>query len=318
MNVTLAFDFGPAFVDRLRSSYPSATITPAYTTEEQLALAPEAEVQLGQISREVFVAAPKLKWFHFVGIGFDTILREVPEFAASGVVMTNARGTHVIPMAEYAIGMMIALGHKFGRSMREQQEHRWEVDSYKGSILELAGSTLGILAFGDIGRAVAELAGGFGMRIYAVDLYPGAAPDGVEAVWPMERLDEMLALSNWLMVTAPRTAESVDLIGAAQLRRMPKGAHVVVVSRGAIVNEADLVAALNEGHIGGAGLDATAEEPPDADSPLWDHPGVILTPHVSAESAQLLQRRADIMHENLGRYIAGEPLRNMCDLQKGY
>lgn len=318
MNVTLAFDFGPAFVDRLRSSYPSVTITPAYTAAEQLALAPEAELQLGQISRDVFLAARKLKWFHFIGIGFDSILRKVPEFADSGVVMTNARGTHVIPMAEYTIGMMIALGHHLSRSMREQAEHRWEVDGYKGSILELADSTLGILAFGDIGRAVAKRARAFGMRIFAVDLDPGPMPDGVEAVWGMERLDEMLALSDWLVVAAPRTAESTNLIGATELRWMPAGAHVVVVSRGAIVNETDLVAAIDEGHIGGAALDATTQEPPDADSPLWDHEKVILTPHVSAESTQLLERRADIMHENLGRYIAGQPLRNVCDLEKGY
>ena len=318
MNITLAFDLGPAFVQRIRASYPTATVTPAYTAEEQLELAPQADAQLGTLSREVFVASQNLKWFHFIGIGFDSVLRKVPEFASSGVVMTNAPGTHVIPMAEYAIGMMIALGHQFGRSALEQKERRWEVDSYRGQILELAGSTLGIVAFGAIGRAVAARATAFDMRVYAVDLYPAEAPTGVEAVWPMERFHEMLGLSDWLVVTAPRTEQTIDLIGSEQLRMMPRGAHIVVVSRGAIVNEADLVAAIDDGHIAGAGLDATADEPPDNDSPLWDHPKVFLTPHVSAESAQLLQRRADIMHDNLGRFIAGEPLMNVCDLEKGY
>ena len=134
----------------------------------------------------------------------------------------------------------------------------------------------------------------------------------------MERFDELLALSDWLVVTAPHTSETVDLVGAAQLQLLPRGAHVVVVSRGGIVNEVDLVAAMDAGHVGGAGLDATAEEPPAAASPLWDHPKVMLTPHVSAESAQLLARRADIMHDNLGRFLDGEPLLNVCDLERGY
>jgi phosphoglycerate dehydrogenase-like enzyme len=319
MNVTLAFDFGAEFVERLRVAHPTARITPAYTPAEQLALAPEMEVQLGRIDRDTFLAAPNLKWFHFVGIGFDIFLRQIPELLDGNVVMTNARGTHVIPMAEYAIGMMIALAHQLPRSVHEQTQRLWDTTSYRGHIGELAGTTLGILAFGEIGRAVASRAAAFDMRVYAVDLAPpDDSPVGVEAVWPIARLAEMLALSDWLVITAPRTRETEDLIGLNELQSMRPGAGVVVVSRGGILNEAGLVAALASGHIAGAALDVTASEPPPPDSPLWEHPQVLLTPHVSAESAQLQRRRQDIMNDNLGRYIAGEPLLNVCDLEKGY
>ena len=153
MNVTVAYDFGEAYVQRLRGSFPQARITAAYSAAEQFALAPEVEVQFGLIDRPTFLAARRLKWFHFVGIGFDSILRAIPEFIAGGVLMTNARGTHVVPMAEYAIGMMIALAHWLRESFDDQRARRWETAKYRGHILELAGSTLGILACGDLGRA---------------------------------------------------------------------------------------------------------------------------------------------------------------------
>ena len=317
MNITIAYDFGPEYVARLRESFPQALITPAYHAAEQLALAPQVEVQFGLIDRPTFLAAPHLKWFHFVGIGFDTILTAIPEFAARGVVMTNARGTHVIPMAEYAIGMMIALAHRLRESFDDQRARRWDTAKYRGHILELAGSTLGILACGDLGRAVAARAAALGMRVLAVDLAPQPAP-GVEQVWGMERLDEMLSLSDWLVITAPRTAATANLIGTRALALLRPGAHLVVISRGGIVDEAALLASLDAGHLAGAAIDATAAEPPAPDSGLWDHPQVYLTPHVSAESQQLIERRGDIFHDNLGRYLAGRPLVNVCDLARGY
>ena len=317
MNVTVAYDFGEAYVQRLRSSFPRARITAAYSAAEQLALAPEAEVQFGLIDRPTFLAAQRLKWFHFVGIGFDSVLRAIPEFPASGVLMTNTRGTHVIPMAEYAVGMMIALAHRLRESFDDQRARRWETAKYRGHILELAGSTLGILACGDLGRAVAARAAALGMRVLAVDLEPQQAP-GVEQVWGLERLDEMLSLSDWLVITAPRTAASANMIGVRELQLLRPGAHVVVISRGGILHEEALLASLDAGHLAGAAIDATAEEPPAAASGLWDHPRVYLTPHVSAESRQLVERRGDIFHDNLGRYLAGQPLRNVCDLQRGY
>lgn len=318
VHVGVCFDFGPGFLARLRSECPGARFTVAHTPEEQRRIAPEVDVIFGPLDREAFRRASRLRWYHFVGIGFDSVLRRVPEFASSGVIMTNAREAHVIPMAEYTFGMMLALAHQLRESLDDQAARRWRTDHYRARILELAGSTVGILAFGDIGRAVARRAAAFDMEVYAVDLAPVPCPPGVAAVWPVDRLHDMLDRTDWLVITAPRTAATAGMIGARQLARLRPGAHVVVVSRGGIVDEEALVAAIDAGHLAGAAIDATDREPPPADSPLWDHPRVYLTAHVSAESAQLLTRRGEVFIDNLRRFLDGRELRFRCDLKRGY
>ena len=318
LNVGVCFDLGRDFEDRLRTEFPDTQFTLAYTSEEQRQTAADLDVIFGQLDREAYLRAAKLRWYHFIGIGFDDVLRRIPEFKRGDVIMTNARETHVIPMSEYALGMMLALAHQLRESIEDQATKQWRTDNYKGHILELAGSTLGVLAFGDIGRAVAERALAFGMEIYAVDLLPDSCPPGVTAVWPIDRLNEMLTRTDWLVITAPRTSATEHMIGAEQLERLRPGAHVVVVSRGGILDEPALVEAIDHGHIAGAALDATDVEPPPPNSPLWEHPKIYLTPHVSAELAQLLTRRGEIFIDNLRRYLAGEKLRFRCDLERGY
>ena len=318
LHVGICYDLGRDFEAGLRAQFPDTRFSVAHTPEEQRRIAPDLDVIFGQLDREAFRLAAKLRWYHFIGIGFDSVLRKVPEFKSSGVVMTNARETHVIPMAEYTLGMMLALAHHLRESFEDQAAKRWRPAEYRGRMLELSGSALGVLAFGDIGQAVAQRALAFGMEVYAVDAAPVPCPPGVAAVWPVSRLEDMLGRTDWLVITAPRTAGTERMIGAEQLARLRPGAHVVVVSRGGILDEDALVAAIDRGHLAGAAIDATSEEPPGADSPLWDHPRVYLTAHVSAESAQLLTRRGQIFSDNLRRYLAGEELRFRCDLERGY
>ena len=183
---------------------------------------------------------------------------------------------------------------------------------------ELAGTTLGLLALGDIGRAVARRAQGFDMEVYAVDIRQMTPPPGVREVWGAERLDELMARSDWLVVTAPLTDLTRGLIDRSRLEKLKPGAHIVVVSRGGIVEEEALAEGLRSGRICGAGLDAVAPEPLSSDSPLWDMPNVILSPHVSADSAQMWERRKGIFKENLRRYLEGEELLYVCDKKVGY
>ena len=177
---------------------------------------------------------------------------------------------------------------------------------------------MGIIALGDIGRVVAKRAAAFGVVVYGVDLVAMDLPEGVQAVWPAERQDEMLTMVDWLVVLAPRTTATEGMINRRRLRLLKEGAHVTVVSRGGIVDEIALAEGLHSGRIGGAALDATDVEPLPQDSPLWDAPNVWLSPHVSAESVQLIERRQAIFKENLRRYLAGEALLNICDVKKGY
>jgi phosphoglycerate dehydrogenase-like enzyme len=318
MKVVLDRDLGEEFVRDLRDTFPSVDVRPAYTIEEQLQEAPETEVHFGELSRQVYLVSKKLRWFHFLGIGFDHIVRKIPEIVEADVVMTNARRTHVIPMAEHAFAMMLAFAHKVPEFIDDQRAHRWETMKYYGRMQELAGTTMGIVAMGDIGRGLAQRAQAFEMDVYGVDIRKMSPPPGVREVWGVDQIDDLMAVSDWLVVTAPLTKETRGMIDAGRLGRLKKGAVVIVISRGSIVEEDALVAVLRSGHIAGAALDATAEEPPAPDSPLWDAPNLLLSPHVSADSPQLWVRRKEIFKENLRRYLAGEPLLNVCDKRAGF
>lgn len=318
MKVVITHRIGPGFVEDLRECFPDIEFRTAYTPEEQLREIPDAEVQFGLITQEALEAARKLRWFHFVGIGFDHILTNAPGLVESDVVMTNARETHVIAMADHVLAMVLAFAHCVPDLVEDRSARNWDTIKYFGRMTELAGTTMGILAMGDIGKAVAQRAAGFDMEVYGVDVAPMEPPPGVRQVWGVERLDEMLAISDWFVVTAPLVESTRGLIDAGRLACLKRGAHLIVVSRGGIVDEDALADALRSGHVGGAALDATDPEPPVPESPLWDLPNVIISPHVSADSPQMWQRRREIFKENLSRYLAGEPLKFVCDKARGY
>ena len=318
MKVVLAYDLGDAYVQDLRNSFPEVDFRPAYTVEAQLREVPDAEVQFGLMSGEVFRAAKQLRWFHFIGIGFDVVLKGAPGLVESDVVMTNARETHVIAMADHALAMVLAFAHRVPDLVEDRRAHRWDTLKYQGAMRELAGTTMGVLAMGDIGRAVARRASGFDMKVYGIDVLQMDPPEGVQKVWGPERLDEVLALSDWFVVTAPLIDSTRGLLDRERLARLKRGAYVIVVSRGGIVLEDALAEALSSGHVAGAALDAVDPEPLADDSPLWDLPNVIMSPHVSADSPEMWERRRQIFKENLRRHLAGETLLNICDKKKGF
>ena len=318
MKVVLTYDMGESFVEELRTAFPELDFCPAYNESEQVREVADAEVVFGLMKRPVFLAAKELKWFHFVGIGFDPIVHEIPEFRTGAVVMTNARETHVVPMADHVFAAILAHAHRIPELLEDQRNHQWNTKRYVRRIIELAGTKMGVLAMGDIGRGVATRAAAFGIEVYAVDILPMEPPPGVCAVWPVERLDEMLEMVDWLVVTAPRTEATTGMFNQRRLALLKEGAFVVVVSRGGIVDEEALAEGLHAGRIGGAALDATEIEPLPPNSPLWDAPNMLISPHTSAESVQLIERRKAIFVENLRRYLAGSALLNVCDLEKGY
>ena len=232
--------------------------------------------------------------------------------------MTNARETHVIPMADHVFAAILSHAHRIPEMLEDQRAQRWNPPRYLRRIIELARTKMGVMAMGDIGRAVALRAQGFDMEVYAVDILEMEPPPGVREVWPVERLDEMLGMVEWLVVTTPLTKATRGLLDRRRLGLLKQGAHITVVSRGGIVDEEALAEGLHAGRIGGAALDVTAVEPLPAESSLWDAPNVLISPHISAESVQLIERRKAIFKENLRRYLAGEALLNVCDTEKGY
>lgn len=310
---------GDNFQNDLKAEFPDVEFLEAISEEDQMREAPDADVICGwPFSKEVLEAAAKLRWIHCPGTGIDKIMHDLPELADSDVVLTNARGPHANPMADHVFGLIISLAHR-SRDMAEDQKNKyWSTDKYSHSFVELSGSTMGILALGDIGSAVARRAFGFDMDVYAVDIKPTSPPPQVKEVWGLERLDELMAMSDWFVVTAPLTPESRGLIDRRRIGLMKPTAHIIVISRGEIVDEAALADAIKEGKLAGAGIDATAIEPLPQESPLWGMDNVVLSPHASALSPQMYEGRRQVFLENMRRFLNNEPFLYVCDKRAGF
>ena len=214
------------------SEFPGLEFVFVSSEEDQAREIKDADVLMGTPTRDVFLAADHLRWMHCPGTGIDQISK-IPEIVDSDVVLTNARGPHAAPMADHVMSMCLAFSHRIHEMMADQRARRWDGSpKYSDTFIEMEGSTMGILALGGIGSAVARRAAGFGMAVYAVDKNPFPAPPGVEAVWSLDRLDDLMRLSDWLVVTAPYTQDSRGMIGADELALMKHTAYVVVISRG--------------------------------------------------------------------------------------
>lgn len=264
-----------------------------------------------ETTRRLLTRIPNLRWVHTISAGVDHLL--FPELRDSEVILTNASGVFNVPIAETVMAYILAVVKRLPEFWARQREHRWE----KLPLRELHGLTVGIIGLGDIGTEVARLCRAFGMRV--LGLRRRLAPSDVaDEVLPPDRLHDLLARSDFVVIAVPLTAQTRGMIGRAELAAMKPDAWLINISRGAIVDEEALIEALRAGHIGGACLDVFAEEPLPAESPLWDMPNVIITPHNSWSSPHIEEREIDLFLENLRRYVAGEPLLNVVDKQAGY
>ncbi len=314
--IVLAGDYG-ALAEELRAEHPAVTFTVAASDAEQLDQMADADAIYGWPTREAFLAAERLRWIQRTGTGINQIM-DLPELVESDVVLTNSRGPHALPMANHVFAMMLSLAHSMPALMDAQRDRDWHAAKGIPSSVDLDGRVLGILALGDVGKAVAQRGVGFGMEVYAVDKHPTAPPPGVSGLWGLDRLDEMLEMSDWFVVTAPLTEETRGLIDSRRLGLLKQGAYVVVISRGKIVDEEALVGRLRSGHLAGAGLDVMAVEPLPEDSPLWDMDNVVLTPHLSARSPDALVGARENFKENLRRFLANKPFIYVCDKRAGF
>ena len=318
MKVVLDSEADREFVAELRNSFPSVNFCQAPTQADQVREIPDAEVLFGAITPAVFEAAGQLRWCHFVGAGFDPLVRGNPAFVASDVVLTNAPGTHAMAMADHVMGIILMFAHRMVDMLDDQRAHRWDVDKYRAQIRELEGTTMGLLAVGSIGRAVAVRAQAFGIRVYGVDLKPMKPPEGVTEVWTLDGLERLLEISDWFVVTAPLTDGTEGLLNRDRIGQLKQGSHLIVISRGGIVDETAVVEGLRSGSIAGAGFDAVETEPLPDESPLWDMSNVLISPHVSGDSPQTWERRYRIFKDNLARYLKGDPLLHICDKRAGF
>jgi phosphoglycerate dehydrogenase-like enzyme len=277
----------------------------------------DADVVYGWPTLEQFKLAKQLKWIQIPSAGVEMVC-SIPEIVESDVTITNARGAHARVIAEHAFAMLLAFTRGLHRFEQDKAARRWSREAAIPDVLEIAGWTLGIVGYGQIGRQVAQRALAFEMQVLAVDVEPMPdAPHGVE-VWSLDRLPELFERSDVVVIAAPYTPETRHMIDADLLNRMKPTSYLLVESRGGIVDEAALLDVLKKGKIAAAGLDVFEQEPLGSDSELWDVPNLIVTPHLAGASTQKDRRCVEILRENLERFQRGEALVNLVDKRKGY
>ena len=324
-------------LERIRAAAPGARLVTV--SVEGLADGPldDVEVMLrGWLSSDAFdrllARAPHLAWVHSATSGVERAL--TPAALERGLVVTNARGVFSRPIAEYVLMMILAVTRRLPQLLELQRERTWQ--PLEGA--ELRDVTVGIVGLGSIGRAVGALATSFGCRVVAVRRNPGedrgadgplddGADDGdapsfatamLDRVGGPETLPELLGESDFIVLAAPLTPETEDMIDAETLALVKPGAWLINVARGRLIDERALLRALRDGPLGGAVLDTFRDEPLPPMSSFYDLPNVIVTPHTAWSSGRVLDRSVDLFCDNLRRFARGEPLRNVVDPSAGY
>jgi D-3-phosphoglycerate dehydrogenase len=254
----------------------------------------------------------RLKWIQSSAAGLDHCL--TPEVIASDVVVTSASGLFADQVAEQTLALLLGLLRSLPMFCRAQQAREF----IRRPTRDLHRGTVGIVGLGGNGLRIAEVLRSFKTRIVATDMFASERPAYVDELWPADQLGRLLAESDIVILCVPLNAQTRGMIAAPQLAQIRRGAILINVARGPVVVERDLVAALKTGQLAGAGLDVTEVEPLAADSPLWDMPSVMITPHVGAQSAWRADDTTALVCENLRRYFAGRPLVNWVDKLLGY
>ena len=278
--------------------------------------AEDVDVILGFIPEPLYKAAPGLRWVHAIASGMDAML--YPAMRDSAVVLTGEKGLVGGHLADTGFGLLLALTRQIKAAIQlgpEGWNHRADM---RAKELELEGMTMGVVGFGGTGRAIARRAVAFGMPVVAVDALPVPASDGVSEVWTLDRLDDLLSQSDVVAIGAPLTEATRGLINDHAFSTMRKGALIMNVTRGEIIDGDALVAALKDGRCGGAALDVAPEEPLPPDHALWGFDNVVMTPHTAGASQLRGPRNIARFCDNLRRAQSGEPLLGVVDKHAGF
>ncbi len=263
-------------------------------------------------------AGERFLWLHSYLVGMDPCAG-VPQQQVGDRVFTNGQRLSGPTIAEHAIAMLLSLARGLPAYQRAQLNNQWDRTLVAGVTFgELQDTTLLVAGLGGIGTEVARRAHGLGMRVIATRRSSRDGPDFVDYVGLSDELVKLAAQARVVVNALPLTTETAGLFDAAFFDAMPPGSIFISVGRGGSTVTADLVAALSSGHLYGAGLDVTDPEPLPPESPLWQLPNVIITPHTAAAGGDSPRRGAAIAVENLRRYVAGEPLLNPVDMAAGY
>ena len=308
------------FPKRLQQEFPQVNVVnlPDYQRVDEEIV--EAEIVIAwSIRPEQIAAAKKLRWIHSPAAAVNQLM--FPELVNSEIILTNAREVHGPVVAEHVIALIFALAKKIPGSVRLQEKHVWGQQILWDElprVREVAGATVGMVGLGSIGRAVAQSARALGMRVIAVREHPEKGSEGAEEIFAPAKIDEIFRQADYVVLAAPVTDSTKAIANAERLALMKPGACLINVGRGPLVDEPALVDARRAGKIGGAALDVFPKEPLPADSPLWDAPNLLITPHTAALTDRLWDRHYALFSENLRRYLNDQPLLAVVDKRKGY
>jgi D-3-phosphoglycerate dehydrogenase len=315
MRIVLCYPVEPRHIAQIRAVVPAADVIDA-GQERVAAELPSADIFCGHpkvpVPWEEVVAAGRLRWLQSSAAGLDHCL--VPAVVGSSIIVTSASGVLGDQVAEHGLALALACTRRIPLFLGQQARREF----VRRPTRDLTHATVGIVGLGGVGRRLVEVLAPFRVRIMATDYFPVRKPAAVERLGPPDTLPELLAAADVLFLCAPLTPLTRGLIDAAALARMKPGAILVNMARGRLVDEAALAAALASGHLDSAALDVTPDEPPAPDSPLWDAPRLLITPHVAGQSARRIDAMTDFFCDNLRRYLAGRPLLNLVDKRLGF
>lgn len=316
MRIVLCYPVEAKHIDQIAAAMPGAEIIDA-GQENVAAELFNADIFCGHAKVPVdwdgVVRHGRLQWLQSSAAGMDHCL--VPSVIASDIKVTSASGVLADQVAEHTIALVTGWCRALPTFIRAQQTKEF----IRRPTRDLTRGTVGIVGLGGNGRRLVELLRPFGVRILATDLFPVDKPAGVECLWPADRLDDLLAASDFVVLCLPLNASTHHLFDAAKLAKMKRGSLLVNVARGAIVATDDMVAALDSGHLAGAVMDVTDPEPLPPEHPLWNLPNVIITPHVGGQSSWRIDTMTQLFCRNLRRWQHGRPLINyLTDKQLGF
>ena len=275
-----------------------------------------ADATIGVCSAQVLAQAKQLQWIQWPAAGVERCVQQ-PLMRERHLLLTNLQRTMGPSMAEHVLGMMLMLSRHLDYFLKQQQQAHWVKDDAP-HLADLEGKTVLVVGLGGIGTEVARRAHAFGMRVIATRASGRTGPDYVSYVGLPDELLKLAKDADFVVNCAPLTPETTGIFNREFFAGMKPGAYFISVGRGRSTVTADLIAALNSGKLAGAGLDVVDPEPLPSDSALWRLPNLIITPHVSADTPLAEEQRTALLRENLRRYVAGEPMLSVVDIERGY
>jgi len=307
-------------VEELRRRFPHIDFLHSRDRDSDLALAPEADVAFALgLSTEAAARATRLRWVHCSAHAVGQF--PLADLASRGITVTNSRGTQSTPIAEHVMAGLLALARRLPQTLRRQEQRAWLPNELTGQASPwlIAGKTMGIIGLGTLGQAIATRAKAFGMRVIGIRRNPDRdLPVGVDQIVARIDVDRMLEEADVVVLAAPWTPGTNQILDSAAIGKMKPGAVVINVARGQLVDESALAEALMSGRLGGAVLDVFTKEPLPSDSAFWSMPNVIITPHTSGFRTDHFDAVVNLFSENLRRFEGGGPLLNLVDLEAGY